>query len=129
MYKLFITALVATSFGALSACASSQAPAIPTAIAQTGDTLIVGKVYHIRLAASPSTGFEWTLAKHEASKVRVKSLGLSKPASAPTVGGTDTHSWEIVPLVAGETSVAFHYARAWENAPRDERIMKFKLAH
>ncbi|MEG0146117.1 MAG: protease inhibitor I42 family protein [Clostridia bacterium] len=72
------------------------------------------------LDGNPSTGFEWTCSVADDAVVCLCSDAYEASSDAPGSGGLYTFVFEAV--APGETSVAFHYARAWEPSEEDETL-------
>lgn len=85
-------------------------------------TVSAKKPFSIRVAANPSTGYQWEVKFDKTFlELRAKkhTRDSSKPKGMVGVGGTTTFTF--VPLKAGETSIKFQYKRPWE-----KKAVRFK---
>ena len=103
----------------LTGCAATGQEVVITA-KNNGQTLRipVGGTLVVRLAANPTTGYDWTPASVAAPVVNLVGTSFTS-AGAPGMtgaGGTDTFHFRAVK--PGEEVLKLNYARSWEtNVP------------
>lgn len=112
----------------LTACtasvdASSSADAPPAASGEVegvrgGDTrLSVGQTLHIALPSNATTGYQWTVSGGDPAILTPADGNGQEVTDAHAPGmvgvGGSTH-WRFTAARAGNTTLTFKYARAWE---------------
>jgi len=79
----------------------------------------------IKLAANPTTGFQWTLTKYDKSLLRLKSsIYNAKQTKLVGAGGEMVFIFEIVKVKSypNSSEILFKYARSWE--PKSGTVKK-----
>ncbi len=102
-----------------AACTHLRGPA-PLALGPSDSgksfDLVVGQTLTIRLAANPSTGYQWqVVTQPDPATIIVTDSGYDRPAS-DAAGAAGQAWWTLRATAAGSTSFSLRYVRPWEPA-------------
>ncbi len=75
-----------------------------------------GKIV-VRLGWSPGTGFDWVLAKHDATRLQQEGEAATEPNKEPMPGAPETRIFTFKALQPGAAHLEFHSRRIWEKEP------------
>jgi inhibitor of cysteine peptidase len=116
--------LLAFSAGFAQNTTTKQKPSTVPAITLTEHDngkevdLSTGGVLIVKLASTPSTGYDWALAADPAPLKLQKSTFHAKAAGANMAGAGGTTVFRLMASSSGMTTLTFVYRRAWEyNVP------------
>lgn len=116
---LMLAAVMAIS---LVACSMNPGGAESTSEIPKRTTVVDDPLtYTVELEGNPTTGFEWTCTVEDNSVLTLVSDNYSANLSDKNVTGSGgKYSFVFKGASAGETTVTFSYARAWERTEADE---------
>ncbi|MBF6336232.1 protease inhibitor I42 family protein [Nocardia abscessus] len=109
----------------------SAHPVVRVGAADNGQQrrLHVGQRLIVALAANPSTGYSWSIAKVDAAVVKLDGEADFEPDPAvpvaPGAGGTSV--WTFVGAAAGATSLTMEYTRPWEQGLEPARTFSLTI--
>ena len=91
-------------------CYSIAVTAAPVALAIPAGA----QQFTIRLAANPTTGYQWSLVSYDQKVIKPISHAYTPTVMASIgAGGTDSWLFQIVDRQAQTTDINFQYARPW----------------
>jgi inhibitor of cysteine peptidase len=111
--------LACLALALLFACAHRPAEIVLTE-ADDGRTITIreGATLLIRLAANPTTGYRWTLARTPSRLTLAGDDALFEPASEPPRLGAGGHQlFRFTATAPGRETLELIHARSWEEAP------------
>jgi len=80
--------------------------------------------YTVAFTENQTTGYVWSYVVSDETVLGVTDFGYQTAESADSaVGAAGTHAWVITGLQAGEASVSFYYAWAWEEELSDPQVI------
>jgi inhibitor of cysteine peptidase len=92
-----------------------------------GITATNGQEFKVTLAANPTTGYSWALAKPLDEKI-VKCVTNEYVRSAPQlIGSGGTAVWTFKAVGEGKTEIGLKYARPWETNVAPARTTNFAV--
>ena len=113
------------SMGALNGCSSRRTevttpatPDPPITITEQDDgksiKLIKGQTLLVRLAANPTTGYQWMLQGNPAPLELIKSDFTGDPQTKSMAGAGGTQTLQFMARSAGNATLKLEYQRPWE---------------
>ena len=81
----------------------------------------VGQQVVIQLAATPSTGYSWTVNGSPAPLELVESEFAARPGKTGKVGAAGTQSLRFVAKSGGTSEIVLYYHRPWEKTTHPAR--------
>jgi inhibitor of cysteine peptidase len=95
-------------------------PAVPVDVRR-------GTMFSIVLESNASTGYAWQIAQPLDASV-VETLGSEyHPPSIPMPGAAGSEEWSFRAAGVGHTTIAFGYARPWEQDTAPAEIATFQV--
>ncbi len=98
-------------------CASRRGKVVEALDKDNGNAfrLMLSDTLCIRLAENPTTGYSWTVNRHDSSMLRIvrKEYQIEKNRETLVGAGGEMLMW-FVPLQKGSTTLRLIYHRSWE---------------
>jgi inhibitor of cysteine peptidase len=82
----------------------------------------------LRLNWSPGTGYDWVIAKNDASMLLQEGEAATEPNKNPMPGAPETRIFNFKALKAGTTELELHSRRPWEKDAPPAETFKVQVA-
>jgi inhibitor of cysteine peptidase len=82
----------------------------------------------VKLTWSPGTGYDWLLAKHDATRLRQEGEATTEPSKHPKPGASETRVILFKALKAGTTMLEFHSLRPFEKDVPPQEVFRVQVA-
>src|SRR5664279_817903 len=110
---------------------SLEAKGIPDIIVTKADhdrtvKATTGRQVTVKLAWSPSTGYDWVLTRNDPSMLKQEGDAKTEPAKQPMPGAAETRVFTFKALKAGSSTLEFHFRRSFEKDAPDQGVFKVK---
>lgn len=82
----------------------------------------------VRLTWSPGTGYDWLIAKNDATRLQPDGEPGSEPNREPMPGAPETRILTFKALKAGTADLELHSRRPWEKDAAPVEVFRVKVA-